>query len=98
MPNAKSRPSLHDSCLSDLRHGAGAEVAFPRYVCSDCASRARSADGHALAFSNVGFDGGYAARYADTGEPYESHHCWIVGVACRAEEARFGGIVTEVNR
>lgn len=71
---------------------------YPRYVCSDCADRACSADGRPLAFSNVGFDGGYAARFIDTGEPYDSHDCWIDGVACRADEARFGGIVIEVNR
>lgn len=74
------------------------ESRYPRYVCSSCASRACSADGRPLAFSNVGFDGGYAAHYADTGEPYDSHDCWIDGVACRADEARFGGIVIEVNR
>lgn len=68
---------------------------YPRYVCGECAGRARSADGRPLRFSNVGFDGGYAARYADTGEPYDSHDCWIDGVACRADEARFGGIVIE---
>ena len=38
------------------------QSSYPRYVCSDCASRARSADGRALVFSNVGFDGGYEAQ------------------------------------
>ena len=33
----------------------------------------------------------------DTGDSYDSHDCWIDGVACRADEARFGGIVIEVN-
>jgi len=74
------------------------ESRYPRYVCSDCASRACSADGRPLTFSNAGFDGGYEASYSDTGEPYDSHGCWIDGVACRADEARFGGIVIEVNR
>ena len=62
------------------------------------ASRACSADGRPLTFSNAGFDGGYVARYNDTGEPYDGHDCWIDGVACRANEARFGGIVIEVTR
>ena len=70
---------------------------YPRYVCQACASRARSADGRPLTFANGGFDGGYVATYADTGEPYNSHDCWIGGIACRADEARFGGIVIEVN-
>ncbi len=74
------------------------ESRYPRYVCSSCASRACSADGRPLTFSNAGFDGGYVARYNDTGEPYDGHDCWIDGVACRANEARFGGIVIEVTR
>ena len=57
-----------------------------------------TADGRPLTFSNAGFDGGYVARYNDTGEPYDGHDCWIDGVACRANEARFGGIVIEVTR
>ncbi|MGD8759525.1 MAG: hypothetical protein PVJ07_04685 [Anaerolineales bacterium] len=35
------------------------------------------------------------ARYADTGEAYASHDCFIDGVACYADEARFGGIVIQ---
>ena len=35
--------------------------------------------------------------FADTGEPYDSHDRWIDGVACHADEARFGGIVIEVK-
>lgn len=70
---------------------------YPRYVCGACAIRACSADGRRLIFSNEGFDGGYVARFADTGEPYDSHDCWIDGIACHADEARFGGIVIEAK-
>ena len=70
---------------------------YPRYVCGTCASRAGSADGRPFAFSNEGIDGGYVASFADTGEPYDSHDCWIDGVACHADEARFGGIVIEAK-
>ena len=68
---------------------------YPRYVCQPCASGADSADGRALSFGNIGFSGGFAASYADTGEEYPSHDCFIAGIACRADEARFGGIVIE---
>jgi hypothetical protein len=37
--------------------------------------------------------GGFAARYADTGEEYASHECFVDGIKCHADEARFGGIV-----
>lgn len=30
---------------------------YPRYVCGDCAGRARSSDGRALEFFNADFDG-----------------------------------------
>lgn len=70
---------------------------YPRYVCQACASRASSANGRLLTFSNEGLSGGYVASYADTGEPYDSHDCWIDGIACRADEARFGGIVIETR-
>jgi hypothetical protein len=69
---------------------------YPRYVCEDCSAKATSADGRALTFSNVSLSGGYAARYADTGEDYPSHDCFIKGVRCHADEARFGGIVIQV--
>jgi hypothetical protein len=68
---------------------------YPRYVCESCAGKASSADGRLLAFSNVDFSGGFAARYADTGAEYPSHECFIGGVKCHADEARFGGIVIE---
>lgn len=73
------------------------QARYPCYVCEACASRACSAKGRSLAFGNEGFSGGYVAAYADTGEPYDSHDCWIDGVACHADEARFGGIVIEAK-
>ena len=68
---------------------------YPRYVCRTCASRARSRDGRPLEFFNLGLSGGYGARYADDHAPYQSHDCFIDGHPCRADEARFGGIVIE---
>ena len=70
----------------------------PSYVCEDCASKAVAPDGRLLQFSNVSFSGGFEARFADTGEAYASHACWIDGISCNADEARFGGIVVEVTR
>jgi hypothetical protein len=69
---------------------------YPRSVCADCASRAQSVDGRLLEFFNTDLSGGFVARYRDTLEAYRSHACWIDGVRCHADEARFGGIVIEV--
>lgn len=70
---------------------------YPRYVCQECASRASSHEGRALEFHNVSFSGGFAAKYADSGKEYLSHDCYIDGIKCYADEARFGGIVIQVN-
>jgi hypothetical protein len=69
---------------------------YPRYVCRLCAEKATSRDGRLLAFSNVDISGGFLAYYANTGENYPSHECFINGAKCHADEAHFGGIVIEV--
>jgi len=71
---------------------------YPRYACRDCSAKATSADGRPVEFGNVDISGGFVARYADTGDDYPSHECFIEGVKCHADEARFGGIVIQVVR
>ena len=71
---------------------------YPRYVCGDCAARATSADGRLLEFFNLGLSGGYGASFADDKSSYDSHDCFIDGKPCRADEARFGGIVIELKQ
>ena len=39
--------------------------------------------------------GGFAAIVADTKAEHPSHICYIEGVECWADEARFGGIVVQ---
>lgn len=68
---------------------------YPRYVCSACEARATSRDGRPLGFGNTGISGGFEGRYLDSGESYDSARCWIDGIACVAQEARFGGIVIQ---
>ncbi len=68
---------------------------YPRCLCADCASRATAPDGRPLRFHNIAASGGFQAFYADTDAPYPGHDCRVDGIACRADEARFGGIVIE---
>jgi len=75
----------------------GPHARYPRYVCGACAAAARSADGRPLSFVNADVSGGYRAEYADTREPYGSHECFVRGVRCWADEARFGGIVIQAS-
>lgn len=68
---------------------------YPLYLCPACASRASDRDGHRLIFANASLSGGFIARYVQSGAPYSSHDCYIDGIACRADEARFGGIIIQ---
>lgn len=68
---------------------------YPRYVCRACVQRAASAEGALLEFTQSSPEGAYAAHYAKSGEAYSSHECWIDGIKCWADEARFGGIVVQ---
>ncbi|MBB1587890.1 MAG: hypothetical protein HG423_014155 [Propionibacterium sp.] len=70
---------------------------YPRRVCSTCAAKASDESGRALEFFNTSFGGGFIAYYVDSNqtEIYPSHRCFIDGISCYADEARFGGIVIE---
>ena len=69
---------------------------YPDYVCDECALRATDEENRPLRFYNESLSGGFAARYADTGEERCSHVCFIDGVRCWADEAHLGGIVIQV--
>jgi len=70
---------------------------YPRYVCSSCSQLAETADGNRLRFETTEpLGGGFAAYLVDSGEVYDSHTCYIKSRECRADEARFGGIIVQV--
>ena len=71
---------------------------YPDYVCEVCVAEAVDEDGRSLAFFNTGLGGGFGARVVATGETRASHACFIRGVPCYADEARFGGIVVRPRR
>jgi hypothetical protein len=75
-----------------FRHGDGSTSAGR----IDLYRRGCDAAGRPLAFRNESVSGGFVATYADTGEPYpDEHACWIDGIACRAGEHYWGGIVVQ---
>ena len=93
--NQSARPTVPCSLCGDPR------LHFDRYplaVCQDCAAQATNQEGQHLDFYNVDLSGGYKAVVTETGERYDSHLCFINGVPCYADEARFGGIVIEVRQ
>jgi hypothetical protein len=54
--------------------------------------------GKELVFCNVSLSGGFEAKYKGTNEIRDSQVCYIQGVKCWANEARFGGIVIQPMR
>jgi DNA-directed RNA polymerase subunit RPC12/RpoP len=77
---------------------------YPKYICADCARNVADAKGRKVALSSVDIDfkddafnvnEGFYGFYVDSKEEYRSHICYIQGVKCRADLARFGGIVIE---
>ena len=72
---------------------------YPGYLCRECAGRASTRDGRRLTLVNTSLAGGFAARYADSGELAEeetlTHLVYVDGIRCRADEARLGGIVVQ---
>jgi hypothetical protein len=84
----------HQSCPICLAEVTPSQR-YPRYLCGNCDRKATDENGRSLVFSNESLSGGFIARYADTGEAREGHVCFIDGVECRADEARFGGIIIQ---
>lgn len=71
---------------------------YPDYLCRECAGRATDPGGHPLRFYNTSLSGGFVAKYADTDDLAEesvTHIVYIDGLRCRADEARFGGVVVQ---
>ena len=75
--------------------GQREDARYPNHLCGDCVCRAVDEHGRSLTFGNVGVGGGFVASYAITGERRDSHICFVDGVTCWADEARFGGIVVQ---
>ena len=75
--------------------GQPASSRYPHYVCAECVDLAEDENGRSLRFSNTGFAGGCIAYFSDTMEERAAADCFIRGVRCEAEEARFGGIVIQ---
>lgn len=80
------------------------EDRYPRSVCADCRQRTADRDGRLVVGHSEGLSGGLIVFYAESpsgpqteiaGEVLESGRCWIDGIECTIEEARFGGVVVQ---
>lgn len=71
---------------------------YPSAVCRRCKPKTTDKSGRTISFRNIDLSGGCEGYYIDTHELYDSYECYIDGVQCWANEARFGGIVIEVSK
>ncbi|WP_335093662.1 hypothetical protein [Nostoc sp.] len=98
MSNTKFHPC--PVCSLPVKHF----MRYPHEVCNDCYGKACDDQGRKLDFytcsrkegseENV-FKIGFGATVIESNEEYDSNICYINGVKCWADEARFGGIVIE---
>lgn len=78
-------------------------VRYPNLVCNECEKKAVDKEGNVVKYYNVDISGGFVSHhYVPNSDGNieithkNNHECWIDGVKCYAEEARFGGIVVQV--
>jgi hypothetical protein len=79
------------------------QARYPKYICSDCASKDKyDRNKNLLEFSNLGFSGGFKITYKDSNgnmiredATQEYCECLIDDKPFFAQEARFGGIVIQ---
>ena len=64
---------------------------YPMYICSDCVSVALTKEGESIQFYNEDMGGGCIAYVNNV--IVDTNECYVNGELCRAQEARFGGIV-----
>ena len=74
---------------------------YPRSICATCCSKEniKDASGNPVDFVNTHFPGiGFASLHTIDGIVIqkEEHICFVKGIQCYAEEARFGGIVIQL--
>jgi len=70
---------------------------YPRYLCPACSARATDASGRALA-SRTRISAAASRRTTQIpANRRDGHDCQVDGVPCRADEARFGGIVVQAK-
>ena len=73
---------------------------YPNYVCNDCIDKYDTLtwNGYPIKFSNEGFFGGFVSQVMGESTTGNVHKCYINGIECWADEARFGGIVIQPTR
>ena len=68
---------------------------YPKMICYECIELTVNKNGESIKFYNIDHTGGFMSVVNDV--KGEEHECYINNIKCRADEARFGGIVVELS-
>ena len=68
---------------------------YPKMICHECIELTVNKNGESIKFYNIDHTGGFMSIVDDV--KGEEHECYINNIKCRADEARFGGIVVELS-
>ena len=68
-------------------------------VCYKCVDKALDRNGNPVKFSNIDVFGGFKSIHYINNKYVENndHICYINGIKCIADEARFGGIIVRMK-
>jgi hypothetical protein len=71
---------------------------YPDKVCSECSEKTLTNDGVKIDFYNIDITGGFKSIIQSKPPALgKEHKCFINGLECYADEARFGGIVVSLK-
>lgn len=96
----KIRRTEYQQYCSNCKRRVPFQARYPKYICGACHKQITDAAGRGVAYYNThamgyGCQGYYSGT--DPKEKYDSDICYINGIAFRAQEARFGGIVVQMK-
>jgi hypothetical protein len=96
MPRYKTRYVPCPICSSSRMFSAR----YPNALCNSCGYSKDLVDsnGNPVEFSNVCISGGFVSLHRENGVivKRDEHTCFLNGIECYAEEARFGGIAVQI--
>ena len=71
---------------------------YPMKVCPECSEKTFTKDGIKIDFCNIDVTGGFKSTIQSNPiKEGDEHTCYINGLECYADEARFGGIVVSIK-
>ena len=72
---------------------------YPNLICSEChkSNDIKDSNGFPVSFENESIYGGFISLHTIDNKlvSNKDHYCFVKGIRCYADEARFGGIVIQ---